>query len=300
MSIAIPTYRREQVLIDTLESVFALCPPADEILVLDQTEAHSAPVESALKELARSGRIRHLRLSSPSIPAAMNAALKAAAGDVVLFLDDDVLAEPRLTSAHLSAHRENGAAVVAGRVIQPWQEGLDFSKEIKFHFAGIKSAWIQEFMGGNFSIRRETALKLGGFDENFVGAAYHFEAEFAFRLRRAGLTIYYEPEACIHHRKVSSGGTRTFGEHLRTAAPAHSVGAYYFVLRTWRCEGSTRALLFRPICAIATRHHLRRPWFIPLTVLAELRGLFWALALACRGPRYGFPVDPGLQTCTQC
>ena len=33
-------------------------------------------------------------------------------------------------------------------------------------------------MGGNFSVRRRFALTLGGFDEQFVGAAYRFEADF--------------------------------------------------------------------------------------------------------------------------
>ena len=42
-------------------------------------------------------------------------------------------------------------------------------------------------MGGNFSVRRDIALRLGGFDEQFVRVAYNFEAEFAHRLRRARL-----------------------------------------------------------------------------------------------------------------
>jgi len=37
---------------------------------------------------------------------------------------------------------------------------------------------------------------------------------------------------------------------------------------------------------VATRHHLRRPWWIPLTLIAELRGMAWALALFLRGPKY--------------
>jgi len=36
-------------------------------------------------------------------------------------------------------------------------------------------------MGGNFSVKRDLALRLGGFDENFVHVAYRFEAEFCDR-----------------------------------------------------------------------------------------------------------------------
>ena len=60
-------------------------------------------------------------------------------------------------------------------------------------------------MGGNFTIRREIALKLGGFDEQFVSVGYNFESEFAYRLNRAGYRIFYEPEACVHHLRVTEG-----------------------------------------------------------------------------------------------
>ena len=42
VSIVIPTYRREQVLVDTIRYLQALCPPADEILIIDQSEQHEA------------------------------------------------------------------------------------------------------------------------------------------------------------------------------------------------------------------------------------------------------------------
>ena len=140
-------------------------------------------------------------------------------------------------------------------------------------------------MGGNFSVRRDIALRLGGFDEQFVRVAYNFEAEFAYRLRRGGHQIYYEPAALIHHLRVSGGGTRTFGDHLRSHRPNHAVGAYYFILRTWSGWQSLVRFLGRPLRAIGSRHHLRRPWWIQSTVVAELSGMAWALVLAAQGPR---------------
>ncbi len=286
ITVAIPTYGRDQVLIDTLRDLLALEPPAAEILVLDQTLRHEEAVERQLRAWDAAGQIRWLRLPEPSITRAMNQGLLAAAQDIVLFLDDDIRPEPGLVQAHLAAHRTTGAALVAGRVIQPWQEGVDFSLDTEFHFAGLKPFWIDEFMGGNFSIRRDVALALGGFDENFVKVAYRFEAEFAYRLRRAGHRIHFEPAACIHHLKVTAGGTRSFGEHLTTSKPDHTVGAYYYVLRTWNGLASLRAWVSRPLRAIITRHHLRRPWWIPATLLAELQGMIWAVILHRRGPRY--------------
>jgi GT2 family glycosyltransferase len=171
--------------------------------------------------------------------------------------------------------------LVAGRVLQPWDEGHDHSASTSFHFATLKPCWITEFMGGNFSVSRKTALALGGFDENFVRVAYRFEAEFAHRLIAGGRRIRFEPAACLHHLKAGSGGTRTYGEHLTAWRPDHAVGAYYYSLRT----RAWREFAKRPLRAVATRYHLAHPWRIPGTLLAEFGGMAWALALFLRGPR---------------
>ena len=289
VSVVIPTYQREQVLVDTLVALLGQSPPAAEILVLDQTPRHEETVERQLIAWDAAGQIRWLRLPEPSIPHAMNQGLMLTRGEVVLFLDDDIRPDPDLIDAHAAAHQATGAGLVAGRIIQPWQEDMDFSQQQGFLFAGLKPSWIEEFMGGNFSVRRDVALALGGFDENFVRVAYRFEAEFAFRLRRAGHQIYFEPAASIHHLKVRTGGTRTFGEHLVTLKPDHAVGAYYYLLSTGSGMDTVKGWMRRLLRAVMTRHHLRRPWWIPVTLIAEFRGMGWAAALHRCGPRYISP-----------
>lgn len=284
ISAAIPTYRRGDVLLKTLAALQALDARPSEILVLDQTEEHSPGVLRDLTSLDGAAKIRWIRLSEPSITAAMNRGLVEAREDIVLFLDDDIRPEPALMKSHLAAHEEGCNGLVAGRVIQPWQEGKDFSSDGGFHFASLRKAWINEFMGGNFSVRRDLARALGGFDENFLGAAYRYEAEFAARFTSRFGLIAYEPQACIHHLYLKSGGTRAHGDHLRTVAPTHSVGEYYYLLRA-RPLGWWWRILARSPRAIRTRHHLRRPWWIPLTLFAEMRGLALALRLNARGPR---------------
>jgi GT2 family glycosyltransferase len=286
LSIVVPTYGRDEILLETLKRLFALNPPASEIIVIDQTEKHTSQVSGTLHSWQASGWMRWLRLRDPSIPGAMNCGLLEAKLPVVLFLDDDIIPQSGLVEAHTSASEETGATLVAGRVIQPWQEGVDFSGDNEFHFASCRPFWINEFMAGNFSVRRDMALKVGGFDERFVRVAYNFEAEFAYRWRKAGHRIYFEPTAAVHHLRVAAGGTRMFGEHLRSFRPNHAVGAYYYFLRTWSGRKSIKQLIGRPLRAISTRHHLRRPWWIPATLIAEFLGMAWALVLAVRGPSY--------------
>lgn len=286
LTVAIPTYRRDQVLIDTLEHLLRLEGPAFELLVLDQTESHDAVTAARLESLAASGRIRWLRLKHPSVTAAMNRGLLEARGDVVVFVDDDVVPEPQLLDAHVRAHAAAASpTLVAGRVIQPWHEGL--APASLDGLAGLARGEVREFIGCNFSVPRALALEVGGFDENFVRVAYRFEAEFAHRWRTRGHRILFEPSACLHHLKAGQGGTRSWGDHLTTWRPDHAVGAYYFGLRT----GAWLEFMARPARSVATRYHLRHPWQIPATLLAEMGGMLWALGLLARGPRTLKPTN---------
>lgn len=280
-TVAFPTYQRDQVLLESLEFLLALRPRPAEVLVLDQTEQHEPDAARQLQQLASQEKIRWVKLAEPSIPKAMNQGLLLASENIVLFLDDDIRPEPELLQAHVAAHAR-GEVLVAGRVIQPWHEGRTFGQEATFHFASTQPRRVKEFMGGNFSVRRDLAIGLGGFDENFVRVAYRFEAEFSYRFRSSGRRIFFEPAACIHHLKAPAGGTRTYREQLATWRPDHAVGAYYYALRT----RALPELLRRPFSALATRYHLRHPWRIPVSALAELLGILWAVDLCWRGPKY--------------
>jgi hypothetical protein len=174
---------------------------------------------------------------------------------------------------------------VAGKVVQPWDIGKPAPVDDKFSFTSRTRQFINEFMGGNFSVKRSLALEQGGFDENFVHAAYRFEREFAERIIHGGHKILYEPEAVIQHLRANSGGTRAYGNFLKTIKPSHAVGEYYFLLRSRYERHRILKLLWHPIRAVRTKHHLKRPWWIPVTLIAELRAFLWALYLGLRGAR---------------
>jgi glycosyltransferase involved in cell wall biosynthesis len=283
LSVVIPSYDRHEVLVDSIGSLLPLLAAGDELIVVDQTPEHPASVAGRLRAWNEAGEIRWIRRDQPSIPQAMNAGLVAAAGDVVLFLDDDIRPDEQLLEAHRQAHAESNGQIVAGRVLQPWHGGA-FDAAGAFGFNSPEPRMVGEFMGGNVSVPRQAALSLGGYDENFVQVAYRFEADFALRWTRAGGLIRYEPRALIHHLKVPAGGTRVHGDHLRTAQPGHAVGEYYFLLMN-RPAGWWWRWLKRPVRSVSTRHHIRRPWWIAPTLLAEFRGMAWAVRLAKSGRR---------------
>ncbi|AIE74689.1 MULTISPECIES: glycosyltransferase family 2 protein [unclassified Synechocystis] len=283
LSVIIPTYQRSQVLLDSIHALTELLTPESELLIVDQTPQHPVEVERQLQELDMQKKIRWLKLPEPSIPVAMNRGLQEAKGKIVLFLDDDIIPDRQLLTAHIQAQQI--ADLVAGQVLQPREKSEPLQPGEPFRFNSTSPEQIREFMGGNFSIKRNLAIALGGFDQNFVGAAYRYEAEFAHRYCQKYGLIAYEPQARIHHLRAERGGTRSYGHHLRTAQPAHTFGAYYYLLKS-KPPGWLRQLLWRPLRSIRTKHHFTHPWWIIPSLLAEVRGFVKALGKVQQGPDY--------------
>lgn len=294
LSIAIPTYGRGQILLDTIAALVAQEPAAAEVLVVDQTLRHESHVAIQLAAWHDAGVIRWIRLEQPSVPAAMNVALRLARQPVVLFLDDDIRPAARLIAAHAEGYRDDRVWAIAGQVLQPGETPAEallgrkrrgIWRDLDFRFWSRQRRAVVNCMAGNLSVRRERALEVGGFDENFVGVAYRFETEFARRLAERGGIIQYEPAARIDHLRAARGGTRAHGNHLRSIAPDHSVGDYYFAIR--QARGVERALYIaaRFCRAMWARYLLTHPWWIPVRAIAELRGLAWACQLSRQGPK---------------
>jgi len=283
ISIVIPTYDRGHILLDTIQCLNDLMTPEHELLIVDQTQNYPPELEKKLGRLNSLQKISWIRLPQPSIPMAMNRGILEAKGEIVLFLDDDIIPHEDLLQAHQQAHQQ--ADLVAGQVLQPGEKSLVLQPDEPFRFYSNIPRQIREFMGGNFSIKRTLAITLRGFDENFLGAAYRYEAEFAHRYCQKYGLITYEPKALIHHLRVERGGTRSYGHHLRTAQPAHAVGAYYYLLKS-KPNGWLWQILWRPLRSIRTKHHITHPWWILPTLIAEARGLGLALYKNSQGPSY--------------
>lgn len=294
ISVVIPTYRRGEILLRTLDMLFRLDSPPGDILVVDQTEAPSPEVERELRKREAAGRVRWLRRSPPSIPQAMNMGLREARGPVVLFLDDDVDPAPDLVAAHAARHGGEYAAV-CGQVLQPGEvpdpeanrgpRGEGFRADLGFRFCGTEIAELRNVMAGNLSVSRTAALAIGGFDERFIGSAFRFETDFARRLVSAGHRILFAPEASLRHLRASTGGTRSLGDHLERPSPLHSVGDYYFALghaRGWERAAYLSRRLFRET---VNRYHLKHPGKMPAKAFSELRAFCWAVRLHRKGPR---------------
>ena len=184
ITVAIPTYNREQVLINTIHHVLAQGRPADEILVVDQTPEHDSSVARQLSRWNADGAIRWLKQDEANLSAARNRALLESTSDIVIFLDDDVILSQNFIRSHEESFADEKTKIVAGQIVaadKPVHTGDIDDFELGFPLSHNRSAWIKNMGGGNFSVIRELALEVGGFDQRFYRVAYREDSDFLFR-----------------------------------------------------------------------------------------------------------------------
>lgn len=296
ISVVIPTYGREQVLLETINQLLQQEPAAAEILVIDQTIKHEQETDTRLTNWHSEGKVRWIKVDQPSQPMALNIGLQKATQPYVLFLDDDIRIDQGFMAAHYRAFTSEEIWAVAGQVLQLGEsEDRDnmhhpearVLADVDFVFRSGQKTYIENGMSGNLCVRREHALQIGGFDENFTPpVSYRFDNEFCKRLCRAGGKIIFEPKARIYHLRAKRGGTRTNSNHMTSISPEHGVGDYYFAFRLGLSSETLCYILRRPFREVRTRFHLRHPWWIPVKLIGEFRALLLAILLLFRGPRY--------------
>jgi glycosyltransferase involved in cell wall biosynthesis len=224
-SVAIPTLARPETLRETLHSVLACDPPAGEVIVVD-----ADPKETGAAVAASYGdRVRVLP-SPRGLTIQRNRALDAAAGDVIVFLDDDVQVEPGLFAGLAATFLDPTIVAATGRIIEPnlgrrggtgslLRDLVLRGPEGRFTRAGYPRRLTRvereadvEFMQGCFmSVRRELASRVR-FDEELADYGLGEDEDFAYRVSRHG-RIRYVPSLRVVHKNLgfSSKDQRAFG-----------------------------------------------------------------------------------------
>lgn len=225
ISVVIPTLGRPGPLRDTLESVLACDPVPDEVILVD-----ADPERTAVRVAEAVGGGVRVLASPRGMALQRNIGLDEATGDVVVFLDDDVVVEPGLFDGLAEVYADHSIVGATGRVVEPdlgraggpgsrVRRALIGSREGTFTRAGYPRYLSRydretdlEFMQGCFmTARRELAARVR-FDEKLTGYALGEDEDFAYRLSRHG-RIRFVPSLQVVHKKLgfTSQDTREFG-----------------------------------------------------------------------------------------
>jgi GT2 family glycosyltransferase len=214
VSIVLPTFRREDLLCRALGDLLRQQWRGCEIIVVDQTPCHTPETQAYLNEIKE--RILYLRRERPGVVEAANHGVKASNGEIVLFVDDDIrIPDPEFVALHVRNYDDPSIGGVAGRVLDAREPktGVFDPRSADPVWGFFHTGWDHEVPcevttapGANMSFRREVMLRVGEFDERFVGNAFRWENDFCLRVRKAGYRVVYDPRPTVHHYYGSPGG----------------------------------------------------------------------------------------------
>lgn len=264
VSVVITTLNRNACLCETLGYFFEReNHPSFEVIVVDQSDQHDEPTTRFLEE--NRGRMKYVKVDYKSLCMARNDGIRKSAGEIIVFVDDDVVPFPGFLSGHVRGYsmgEEIGSvtgpclsfggelqsrAAVGEEVWRRIQEGKEMRSNVDFTFSAPYAP------GCNMSFRRDVILKVGGFDENYLGGVWAFEdAETGHFVRQKGFKIQYLPEAALVHLGNEEGGCRNGADEVKKGAKL-LVNSHYFSTQV----GMTSRARFRMMCRTA-RVELRR------------------------------------------
>lgn len=237
ITLAVPTIGRFDEVRDTIEAILSGSLLPDEILVSDQNVPSRPDLDEYLRD--RSPLIRHLRTEPKGVVFNMNTLLREAKGDILLYIDDDVVPSPDLVRAHATNYESGDTVAVAGRVEQPTGDlppesvGVvgsfsPWSGRMVFRFNGLRRQECVFAQGANMSFDRKALLSIGGFDEGFIGNGYFFETEGTLRLARAyPHRMVFDPAATLKHLAAPRGGARVQDRAMLNAFYVHNAIRFY-------------------------------------------------------------------------
>jgi GT2 family glycosyltransferase len=213
MSVVVPTAGRPGSLARCLAALEAQdVGEPFEILVVDDV-----PSGSANAVVAPDDAVRVIDGGGRGAAAARNAGAQAAKGNVLLFLDDDLVPAPDLVRRHLGRHAGAADVMVIGRCPpDPPGRGLIDSAAALWwedryrELAESGAIAFTDVLSGNASIRRTRFLSLGGFEDG-LGRLRREDWHWGIRALEAGVVVEFDPDAiAVHEFLLTSDSRITF------------------------------------------------------------------------------------------
>lgn len=285
VSIAVCTHERHADLERCLTALLPLAAAGHEVLVID-----NAPRSPKTAEIVARYPFRYLCEPRIGLNHARNRALRAATHSIVAFTDDDAVPDASWISALTQPFSEAKVGCVTGLVLpleletraqelfelycvqrRTFERAVFATPQLPSSCAGVVG------MGANMALRREPALRLGGFDPRLdAGTATHSggDTDMFARILDNSAEIVYTPDALVWHRHRRSEA------ELKRCIFGYGVGLYSFLTKRLIEHRDVYALitaarwLAGPLVK-AARRRIQGQVAVPLPLLlAEASGAF--------------------------
>jgi glycosyltransferase involved in cell wall biosynthesis len=222
--VVIPTRDRRDLLHQCLERLADQSLSASDYEIILVDDGSRSPFTETI-----SGIDARYLSQTPSGPAtARNRGVRAATGDIVVLLGDDILVPRDFLEKHGQWHAEHPSPNEgmlgmidwpAGYLSSSYMKWLDRSG-LQFGYRGLEPGQAlryYHFYSSNLSLKR-SVLREYPFDEDFRDAAFE-DTDLGLRLERPGFHLFFEPDcraehhhlytledSCAHRRRVGRAG----------------------------------------------------------------------------------------------
>lgn len=226
LSVVVPNYNRRELFRNFLRTLMGQKGDLSRIEMVVVDDGGKAAEVEIIRELAPPFRVRYFWQPHKGrrVGRVRNQGVRLALGSVILFLDSDALASPRLITSHLKAHAREKRLVVLGNVLDLKQGqstvfrnywGQDAPDESRWRFVyhwakrvfllPVLYNWRRLSKGLclctlHASARREDLVGVNGFDEIFDGRWGDEDLELGYRLEKAGAKIRWSASALVYHQ----------------------------------------------------------------------------------------------------
>ncbi len=215
VSVVVATYRRPEQLRRTIEALRQQSYPAAayEVVVVDDG---NEPVTRQVAEAFRGGPQTVAYISQPhqGAAAARNAGARASRGEVLLFVDDDIVLQPDAFGRYVAALQRFAPCCVNGH----WEFASDLVEELRRTPFGLYRLDIEDWVrqglrmtpiderfsevelltACNLAVPAKDFWRIGAFDPSFPYAGYE-DQEFSIRARELGYRLVYDRDlVCLH------------------------------------------------------------------------------------------------------
>ena len=200
-SVLIPCYNRANEIRNVILSIQNQTHPADEIIVVDD-----ASTDQSVSVIKKCGvkLVCHKENQGPAV--ARNTAFSVSKGEIVIFVDSDSIADRRMIEGIVSIYENSAHTNLLGGV---------GGRGIKFFSQGLANQWrslhgrqdhgdhfkqdVEYLFGLCCSYPRKVFSEVGEFDSYYPKNAGE-DLDIGIRIRRAGYTLAYTPDAFIYHQ----------------------------------------------------------------------------------------------------
>ncbi|HEY3999667.1 MAG TPA: glycosyltransferase family A protein, partial [Candidatus Xenobia bacterium] len=233
ISVVICTYNRAELLGGALKTLDNQYYPNThyEIVVVD--DGSTDDTVEVIKSLDLRTDLCYVHQENRGRAAARNVGVAHAKSDLILFVDDDILAPPTLIEEHIRWHTRYRKGIVRGPIKIIQEYALPDRNNV-----GFLDYSTAMFCTCNASSSKYSIIQAGGFDESF--REYGFEDnEMGWRLRLEGYKAHFNNRAVVFHYKPPLRPDQIGEVEQRAEEMARSAMAYYYKHPHWKVALAT-------------------------------------------------------------